>query len=241
MITYKLYTNQGSRDNNEDYLGMAMDEAGYFFSVADGLGGHDKGEVASKLVVTSTMTSFYDRTNNQFMEDAVARAQEELMHKQREEHALGKMKTTYTGLMISEGTAQWIHVGDSRVYYFDRHHLKKRTLDHSVPQMLVASGQLKEKEIRKHPDRNRLLRTMGTDWEQPRYESYGPVRLKKHKQVFLLCTDGFWELITEKEMEICLKKSQSVEEWMNSMVEIIESNGRGTDMDNYTAIGVFVE
>lgn len=241
MITYKLYTNQGCRENNEDFLGMAMDEDSYFFSVADGLGGHDKGEVASELVVTSTMQSFYDRRDSQFMEEAVSRAQEELMDKQKEEHAPGKMKTTYTGLMISDGTAQWIHVGDSRVYYFDRHHLKKRTLDHSVPQMLVASGQLKEKEIRNHPDRNRLLRSMGMEWEEPRYDIGEPIHLKKHQQAFLLCTDGFWELVTEKEMEQCLKNANTVEEWMASMVTIVETTGKGTDMDNYTAIGVFVE
>jgi serine/threonine protein phosphatase PrpC len=220
---------------------MAEDEGEYFFSVADGLGGHDKGEVASELVVTTTMEQFYQRETEEFLGEAMEKAQNALMEKQQAEHAFGKMKTTYTGLYLRENMAQWGHVGDSRVYYFDRHHMKKRTLDHSVPQMLVASGEIKEKEIRYHPDRNHLLRVMGTEWEQPRYELTPFMKLKKRRQAFLLCTDGFWELITEKEMEQCLKKAANVEDWIVSMEVLVREHGQDIDMDNYTAIGVFVE
>ena len=57
----------------------------------------------------------------------------------------------------------------------------------------------------------------------------------------MLCTDGFWELIDEKAMVDLLKRSENPDQWINSMQEIIEKNGEGTDMDNYSAIGVFVE
>ena len=241
MITYELYTDKGSRGNNEDFMGMASDDAGFFFAVADGLGGHDKGEVASRLVVESSMQSFYERENHDFLGQAVWNAQERLMQKQKSERAFGKMKTTYTGLYIHDNLAQWIHVGDSRGYYFDRHHMKKRTLDHSVPQMLVQSGQIREKDIRNHPDRNRLLYSMGSEWEEKQYELGMPISLKKHRQAFLLCSDGFWELITEKEMSQCLKASQTVGEWMQAMVALIKEHGQGKDMDNFTAIAVFVE
>lgn len=241
MISYELFTDKGSRENNEDFMGMASDGAGYFFAVADGLGGHDKGEVASQLVVESTMQSFYNRENDDFLAPAVVQAQEKLLQRQKKEHAFGKMKTTYTGLYLWGNQARWIHVGDSRVYYFDRHRVRKRTLDHSVPQMLASSGQIREKDIRNHPDRNRLLYSMGTEWEDPQYDLGTSITLKKHRQAFLLCSDGFWELITEKEMSKCLKDAQTVGEWMQAMVTIVRGRGQDTEMDNFTAIAVFVE
>lgn len=67
--------------------------------------------------------------------------------------------------------------------------------------MLVAAGQLKEKQIRNHPDRNRLLRVLGVDWDSPKYQLEEP-KERLGKQAFLLCTDGFWELIEEKRCSI---------------------------------------
>lgn len=116
---------------------------------------------------------------------------------------------------------------------------KLRTKDHSVPQMLVNSGAIKEKDIRHHEDRSRLLRVMGTEWNTPKYQIMDEFDISA-KSSFLLCTDGFWELIEEKEMGMCLKKSRSPKEWLSSMEQIIRQNGKGTNMDNYTAIAVFV-
>lgn len=70
---------------------------------------------------------------------------------------------------------QWGHVGDSRLYYFKNGKIVKRTLDHSVPQMLVARGEIDEKEIRHHPDRNRLVRVMGMEWDEPKYQVSEPM------------------------------------------------------------------
>ena len=114
-----------------------------------------------------------------------------------------------------------------------------RTLDHSIPQMLVMSGEITESEIRNHPDRNILLRVMGAEWDGPAYELLKPVPLRKC-QAMLLCSDGFWELIDEACMCDCLKKSNSVEEWMAYMSEIVKINGKDKDMDNYTAVAVWV-
>lgn len=239
-ITYKMLTNRGERKKNEDCLGMTEDKGRFFFVVADGLGGHDKGEMASDIVVQKSMEMFYQK-DDVSLGEIIDTAQQSLMEKQKEERAVGEMKTTYTSLYLHDNKAQWAHVGDSRVYYFDRHYMKKRTLDHSVPQMLAASGRIKEKEIRHHPDRNRLLRVMGTEWEQPRYEVAQEIKIKKHKQAFLLCTDGFWELITEREMERSLKRASSVDDWISEMEKMVRANGQGTEMDNYTAIGVWVE
>ena len=88
----------------------------------------------------------------------------------------------------------------------------EHTLDHSVPQMLAAIGEIKENEIRHHPDRNRLLRVLGTEMEEPRHQKSEWMEKQTH-QAFLLCSDGFWELINEKKMEWCLKWAKSPEQW----------------------------
>lgn len=241
MITYKLYTNQGNRENNEDSIGMKERNGCYCFSVADGLGGHGQGEVASALVVEAIMKAEAWMPENE-MAKAINNAQTSLVSKRKELHCINGMLTTVTMLAIDEHCFCWGHVGDSRVYYFSNGKIKKRTMDHSVPQKLVMQGRIKETEIRKHPDRSRLLRAMGMEWNGPKYEiSKVYKRRKWRKDAFLLCSDGFWELIEEKQMEFLLKKAKNVEEWIETMVEIVKENGKGTNMDNFSVIGVFAD
>ncbi len=104
--------------------------------------------------------------------------------------------------------------------------------------MLVAAGEIDEKEIRHHPDRNRLVRVMGMEWDEPKYQVSEPMP-EEPGQAFLLCSDGFWENIEEEQMEACLQKSANPHEWLERMEKIVVKNGRGTNMDNYSAIVVF--
>ena len=149
------------------------------------------------------------------------------------------MKTTLTVLLADENRIQWGHIGDSRIYYFQDKKLKLRTLDHSVPQMLVNAGKLKEKKIRGHADRNRLLRVMGVEWEEPQYEVAKPLQ-RTGGEAFLLCTDGFWEWIEEKTMQHLLKKAGSPADWLAGMEAAVRKHGSGKQMDNYSAIAVFL-
>jgi serine/threonine protein phosphatase PrpC len=109
--------------------------------------------------------------------------------------------------------------------------------DHSVPYMLYLSKEIKESEIRNHPDRNMLLRVMGSEWKGSMYEVFKPLNLK-HFQAFLLCSDGFWELITEDEMCELLKKTSTAAEWLDAMTKVVQKNGIGKEMDNYSAIAI---
>ena len=104
-------------------------------------------------------------------------------------------------------------------------------MDHSVPQMLVMAREIKEKDIRNHPDRNRLLKVMGIEWEEPAFKIEEPLRTDEC-QAILMCSDGFWELITEKEMCKILKKSNTVQEWIEKMAEVVQENGKDKNMDN---------
>ena len=83
-----------------------------------------------------------------------------------------------------------------------------------------------------------MLRVMGTAWDEPKCQVYRAMALRKF-QAFLLCTDGFWELITEEKMCQFLRSAATVEEWLNAMVQEVQQNGVDRDMDNYSAIAVF--
>lgn len=238
MLTYKIITNCGSRQINEDYAGMAKDETHYCFFLADGLGGHGKGEVASQLVVETGKSLFTQYKEPDFLEQCFQAAQDNLLLEQKNQNLQSEMKTTMVVLEIRDNMVQWGHIGDSRLYLFQKGKLVKRTLDHSVPQMLVMAGEIKEKQIRGHEDRNRLLRVMGTEWSSPQYVLSEKISLLA-QQAFLLCTDGFWELIEERTMQQLLKKSHTVDEWLERMEEEVRINGVEKNMDNYTAIAIW--
>ena len=239
MLTYKITTHQGNRDHNEDSAACFEADGNYCFIVADGLGGHGKGEVASQKVVEVFEHEFNTKNENneEFLNRAFQNAQSEILALQQAQGDKMGIKTTAVCLSIIEEKCQWGHIGDSRLYIFYKNKIKSRTLDHSVPQMLALSGEIKDKHIPHHPDRNRLLRVIGIEWDSPRYELSDEIPITDC-QAFLLCTDGFWELIQPKKMSRYLKKSNSAEEWLKLMTAEVEKNGKGHEMDNYTAIAV---
>ena len=240
MITYTVFTDRGGREVNEDSARVFEKDGKKCLVLCDGLGGHGKGEVASALVVEAVGQIFNSaqKIDEDFLRSAFQLSQEALIDEQIRQDAKTDMKTTAVAMYIDGNKVQWGHVGDSRLYAFAKNKVKLRTLDHSVPQMLVFAREIKEKQIRNHPDRNRLLRVMGIEWEKPMYELAEQTQLEKY-QAFLLCSDGFWELIDEKQMCKLLKNSSTVEEWMQAMVEVIKQNGIGKNMDNYTAIALW--
>lgn len=240
MITYTVFTDRGGREVNEDSARVFEKDGKKCLVLCDGLGGHGKGEVASALVVEAVGQIFNSaqKIDEDFLRSAFQLSQEALIDEQIRQDAKTDMKTTAVAMYIDGNKVQWGHVGDSRLYAFAKNKVKLRTLDHSVPQMLVFAREIKEKQIRNHPDRNRLLRVMGIEWEKPMYELDEQTQLEKY-QAFLLCSDGFWELIDEKQMCKLLKNSSTVEEWMQAMVEVIKQNGIGKNMDNYTAIALW--
>ena len=241
MVKFSMLSNMGSRDNNEDNIGMYQDGEDYCFILADGLGGHGKGEVASQLAVNAVIEQFTQGERGEdFLDQAFENAQNSIVARQEEERACMDMKTTLVVLMVENAQIRWGHIGDSRLYYFQNGKLRVRTLDHSVPQMLVAVGEIKEKDIRHHPDRNRLLRVLGVEMDEMKHQTSEPIG-RENRQAFLLCTDGFWELIEDKKMEATLKKASTPEEWLQEMEKIVQKNGKNTNMDNYSAIAVWAD
>lgn len=242
MLTYAFVTDVGGRKVNEDSIGIFEKDNYQCFVVCDGLGGHGMGDAASSLVRDHFSRRFEGITGaKHFLGMAFEGAQAELLETQRLLNAGNKMKTTAVALLTDGKKAYIGHIGDSRLYVFSKNAVSTKTADHSLPQMLVKSGEIKEEEIRNHPERNIVMRVMGTKWEEDhKYELMKPIPLKKC-QAFLLCTDGFWELINEDEMCECLKDVGYASEWLIKMNNIVRKNGlsKGENMDNYSAIAVF--
>lgn len=231
----------GTREINEDKVCVLEQGDRYCFAVCDGLGGHGLGEVASEIAV-ETFTRNFDSSGKEreFLSRVMDEAQETLLAEQRKINAPSKMKTTCAAVYISNGRAYIGHIGDSRVYVIDSKGIRSRTIDHSVTQMLVLSGEIEESEIRNNPERNTLLRVMGVEWDRPMYDLSAPISLSKTK-AFLLCSDGFWELVSDEDIERTFFESESPEEWLSQMEEIILENGAEKKMDNYSAVAVWIE
>lgn len=240
LVSYHLLSNRGNRTKNEDCIGSYEKDGEYCFVLADGLGGHEKGEVASRMVV-DTAVNLFKRTgfDEFYMRNAFEIGQEELIKRQVAEIRYDDYKSTMVLLCIKENMINWGHIGDSRLYLFQNKKKILHTLDHSVPQFLVNAGEIEDKDIRNHPDRSRILRAMGIEWERPKYDIAVPIEPEK-KMAFLLATDGFWELIEDEDMVKCLKKAKDVHEWLKNMEKIVIVNGISRNMDNFSAIGVFV-
>lgn len=241
-IDYALLTKQGERLYNEDSVLAMPSVIPATFAVADGLGGHGFGNIASAMVTATVkeMVTVSKELASLSSEEAIAslfrQAQSDICQK-KQDGGYGDMMTTMVLLQIGEQIS-WGHVGDSRLYYFQNGELAAQTLDHSVPQILVYMGEITPQEIRHHPDRNRLLRAMGKEWERGDEFSIGESITPEAGQSFLLCSDGFWEYIVEEDMISCLRQSKDAGEWLQSMEKIVLDNGKGKNMDNYSAITI---
>ena len=235
-ISHFILTDKGNRKINEDACGVLIKESFYLYVLCDGLGGHGNGDVASQYVV-ERIKDYADERKS--IEESIMLAQQDLLELQHERNLESSMKTTLACLVIENNLAKFAYVGDSRIYYFEKGKYRLRSKDHSIPQMLVNSGVIKEKDIRHHEDRSRLLRVMGTEWNEPKYQVVQDIEVTNNTS-FLLCSDGFWECIDEKSMSKTLKKVSSPKEWLENMESIVLKNGEGTNMDNYSAIAVFV-
>lgn len=232
----------GDRVLNEDSFSVKENNGSYCFTVCDGLGGHAKGEIASRTAADTFSQEFekFDGDISGFFVSAFDSAAEKFRNLAKESPVLELMKTTVVSLVVNGGKCRWAHIGDSRLYGFRNGKAVLCTTDHSVPEMLVKSGEIKQSEIRNHPDRNKLLRAFGVSDETPCYETGDEKDLNEY-DAFLLCSDGFWELLNERKAANLLKHSQNAEQWLADMTKQVERKGKCKEKDNYTAIAVIIE
>lgn len=231
---------RGGRSVNEDRVAYAYTSEALFMVVADGMGGHDHGQVASEMLV-QTMTSLFQARaqpllpNPQgFLLDGIYAAHDAINEYALRKGLLDPPHTTCVAAVVQEEIACWAHVGDSRLYHFDKHRLLARTRDHSAAQQLVEQGLLDEDQISLHPDRNKLYNSVG-GFLPPEIELSEPVKLKAG-DVLMLCSDGVWSQMKAQEMAFILRAyplDQAIEHLMN----YAEFHGGG-NCDNLSVVAM---
>lgn len=229
---------RGGRRVNEDCWGSRAVDRASCWVVADGLGGHRGGERASRAAVDAILESFAADPcgTREALERHLAAAHAAVRGMRDAEAALRAMSTTAVVLVCDEASAVWAHVGDSRLYVLRDGALVFQTRDHSVPQRMADAGEIATAAIRGHEDRSRLLRTIGGEGEaRPTVaERAHPLR---PGDAFLLCTDGFWEHVTETEIEVDFARSRSAGEWIG-LLDGRRAARAPAAGDNYTALAV---
>lgn len=236
-VEYALYSNVGGRTENEDSADTWKKPLSgkHCFLVADGLGGHGGGKAASSGAIECIRKNWSGNVSAAEWERLAGLAHDCVLEKQT---ASCKMKTTLVGLMFNRKHAAWVHVGDSRMYHFVNGELVFQTRDHSASQLAVMLGEIKPEEIRFHEARNRVLRALGQSGELKPEAAEADIEEGEH--AFLLCTDGFWEYVTEKEMTGTLNDSETALQWLKKMRRILKRRVKG-EYDNNTAIAIFLK
>lgn len=217
MFDVFSYTNQGSRSYNEDSVGSCFRDDCGIFVVADGLGGHALGEVASARAVEIITSGWDVHTDDPAaqMRQKLAEANQSILQLQREKNAI--MKTTAAVLAIRGSQAVWANVGDSRVYFIHQNSLHACTHDHSVAYKKYQAGEITREQIATDEDQSSLLRTLGSE-DRSEPEIYtGDVPLERG-DAFFLCSDGAWEYLLDEEILIDYLKAQSAEHWAELMM-----------------------
>lgn len=237
---YKIikYSNVGGRSENEDSCEIFYEEGRLCAVVADGLGGHGGGAEASKTAVDYMGKKFLEQK-----EDFVSKISDNMEELNSvicsKQMPSVKMRTTIALLSIVNQEITTAHIGDTRIYHFVDCKITEVTFDHSVSQLAVLSGEIKQEEIRYHIDRNKLLRSLGkSDGIKTEINSWGKVKDGRH--AFLMCSDGFWENITETEMTDCLKEAADIKEWMTKMLRIAKARMK-ENADNNTVIAIWCD
>ncbi len=234
------YSNKGGRDKNEDYIHAECMDAHGIFVLADGLGGHKKGEIASQTAV-ETITEVLqkcEKPDPAGLREAFLSANKAVLEGQKSPDCKS-MKTTAVALQIAGDQAIWGHIGDSRLYHFANGEIASATKDQSVTYKKYLGGEISYQDIRNDEDRSSLLSVLGNEGKCSPEMPETPQTIAPG-DAFLLCSDGFWEYVFDEEMLIDLHKSETPREWVDLML-LRHIRRTRPSYDNYSLIAVLVQ
>jgi protein phosphatase len=233
-VRYAALSDTGRvREKNED----AFHADGRVFIVADGMGGHRAGEVASAAAIKEFLVfeaRHREETPLERLRGGMRAANEALCRMADGDRELEGMGTTFTAVLI-EGGLFLGHVGDSRAYIWRGGRLRPMTRDHSLVERMVDEGRLSPRDARTHPQRNVILRALGAERELE--IDLDTVDAAPGDRL-LLCSDGLSGMLEDAEMESIVSGEAGPEEACRALVEAANAKG---GMDNITAIVVYLE
>ena len=219
------------RDNNEDNYVAAPP----LYAVADGMGGHEAGEVASKIAVTVLEQQAPTTLDANALSNAVVTANYAIMRAVEDGHGAEGMGCTLTAAMVKGERLLIAQVGDSRAYLLHQSHLQQITRDHSLMSLLIETGQITPEEAETHPQRSVITRALGgsVDTVPDIYE----LNVSAGDRL-LLCSDGLSNMVSEDDLTEILTRFRDPQRCANQLIKRANMNGGN---DNITAVVVDIE
>jgi len=212
------------REGNEDsFLVVAP-----LYAVADGMGGHRGGEVASSLALETVQGMFERREGS--LADQVVEANRAVFDRSQNDRSVSGMGTTLTAALVDGGRVHLVHVGDSRAYLLRGGELAQLTEDHTLVHRMVMEGEISQEEAETHPQRSILTRALGVD--QSVQVDEGDVEVSDGDRL-LLCTDGLTGMVPEGQIREILLESADPQEAVEKLVKVANRAG---GIDNITAV-----
>lgn len=228
------------RQINQDSMFVSKNSAFPLFIVADGMGGHKAGEIASEMAVSIITTSLSSRLMDddvivnieKEILDSIKKANRELLNHSQVIEDCNGMGTTITLGYIKDAKLYVGHVGDSRAYIIRNEELKQITDDHSLVNELLKNGDISIEEAMKHPQKNVITRAVGTN--EDICIDINSFELKEN-DIILFCSDGLTNMIEEHELKDLFIGIKDVQEACDSAVSLAKDKG---GRDNITVIGI---
>ncbi|HZV60852.1 MAG TPA: protein phosphatase 2C domain-containing protein [Methylophilaceae bacterium] len=243
-MKFTIYQNsrQGPRPYNQDRLAYSYSKDAVLLVLADGMGGHRHGEVAAQLAV-KMLTDAFQREAMPDLDDPAEFLTRNIqqIHTAIEHHAtshdmLEAPRTTLVAAVLQNNGFSCAHVGDSRFYHFRQGKLLFKTEDHSIVQLLHKRGIIDKKGMSTHPDRSKIYNCLGGD-KTPKIDIAQSQDLR-HGDTFLLCSDGLWSVIDDKEIGTLLNAGP-INVTVPKLLDLADAlNNEGTHGDNISAIGL---
>jgi serine/threonine protein phosphatase PrpC len=230
----------GDRKGNEDRVGYSYSRDVLLMAIADGMGGHDQGEVAAEIAVTEITRRFQQEARNKlrkpldFLVSAIQSAHRAIVSHAVEQNLLECPRTTCVACIVQNGCAYWAHAGDSRLYVLRRGELAAHTQDHSKVQQMIDSGAITPEMAARHPDRNKIFSCLG-GVVPPQIDVGREFRLEVGDTV-MLSTDGFWAQIPASILGNMLKK-QTVTALMPGLLAEAQRRANG-ESDNLSVVAM---
>lgn len=235
-LFFSQYTSRGGRKCNEDSLCVTE----HMVAVADGLGGQGEGDVASQACVEYLLKlAPPDTIDNESMHRIIDEVNLAVYNAKISYIKKSNMASTVVAAFVKDGRFNYLNVGDSRLYYFRKNKLLFRSKDHSITQMCVDMGEITEKQMRFHEDRNKLTKALGLDSTIKIKNVFDEIELSAG-DAYLLCSDGFWEYVLEKDMEKALKNADTPQQWLDDMLKKLRKRSP-ENCDNRSAVCVMVK
>ena len=229
MKSYYLTDTGKVRSHNEDSVTIVRNGSGeYLLVVADGMGGHRAGEVASSLAVThlgkrfsgaSSIGSMLDAVN--WLNDNVSEINEAILEYAKNHFDSTGLGTTLVLALLTKDYLIFGNMGDSSGFVIKNHKLHKVTHDHTLVNLLVEAGDLTEEEAKVHPKRNVLMKALGAA-EKVELDIF---EVEKDVDGLLLCSDGLTTMMTKEQIEKILEEDLTIEEKVAKMIK--KCNARG--------------